>query len=148
MKVILKADVKGVGVAGAILDVADGHARNFLLPRGLAEEATAGNLAQHEGRRAARQKRDDKELSEARALAAQLESKPVTVHAKGGEHGKLFGSVTNAQVAQAVQTEFGIAIDRHKLDLGEPIKTVGDHRCQAKIAPGVAATIVVRVVTD
>jgi large subunit ribosomal protein L9 len=147
VKVILKADVKGVGTAGSILDVADGHARNFLLPRGLAEEATAGNLAQHEGRRAAKQKRDDKLLSDAKALAATLEGRPVTVRAKAGEQGKLFGAVTNAQIADAITAEFGVAIDRHKLELTEPIKSAGNHLCVAKLAHGVTAKIAVRVVT-
>lgn len=147
MKVILKADVKGVGKAGSILDVADGHARNFLLPRGLAEEATTGNLAQLEGRRAAKQKRDDKLLTDAKALAAMLESRPVTIRAKAGEQGKLFGAVTNSQVADAVRAEFGVELDRHKLELGEPIKSAGNHRCVAKLAHGVSASIAVHVVT-
>jgi len=148
VKVILKADIKGVGKAGSILDVADGHARNYLLPKGLAEEATAGNLAQLEGRVAAKQKRDDKNLAEAKTLAAALTAKPVTVRAKGGEQGKLFGAVTTSQIADAVKAEFGIALDRHKLELAEPIKTAGDHRCVAKLAHGVSATIAVRVVTS
>lgn len=147
MKVILKADVKGVGAAGSILDVADGHARNYLLPKGLAEEATAGNLAQLAGRRAAKQRRDDKSVAEAKAIAAAVAAKPVVVRAKGGEQGKLFGAVTTAQIADAVRTEFGIELDRHKLELAEPIKTAGDHTCIAKLAHGVAATISVRVVT-
>ena len=148
MKVILKADVKGVGKAGSILDVADGHARNYLLPKGLAEEATAGNLTQLEARRAAKQKRDDKSLAEARALAATISARPVIVRAKGGEHGKLFGAVTTTQIAEAVLAEFGFALDRHKLELAEPIKSAGDHTCIAKLAHGVSATIAVRVVTS
>ncbi len=147
MKVILKADIKGVGKAGAILDVADGHARNFLLPKGLAEEATSGNVAQLESRRAAKQRRDDKVLAEAKALAARLESKPVTVRAKGGEQGKLFGAVTSAQIAEAVHGEFGVTVDRHKLELLEPIKSAGEHRCALRVAPGVTATLTVRVLT-
>jgi len=147
VKVILKADVKGVGTAGSILDVSDGHARNFLLPRGLAEEATAGNLQQLEARRAAKQKRDDKLLSDAKAVAATLESRPVTVRAKGGEQGKLFGAVTSSQIADAIHSEFGVDLDRHKLELDEPIKSAGDHRCLAKLAHGVTAKIAVRVVT-
>ena len=147
MKVILKADIKGVGKAGSILDVADGHARNFLLPRGLAEEATTGNLAQLEGRRVAQRKRDDKLLSDAKSLASMLESRPVTVRAKAGEQGKLFGAVTNAQISEAVHAEFGIDLDRHKLDLAEPIKSAGTHHCVAKLAHGVTAKIAVRVVT-
>jgi large subunit ribosomal protein L9 len=145
MKVILKADVKGVGKAGSVLEVADGHARNFLLPRGLAEEATAGALAQLEGRKAAKQKRNDKALAEAKALAELIASRPVTVRAKAGEQGKLFGAVTNAQIAEALRAEFGVDIDRHKIDLSEPIKLAGDHRCAVKVSPGVAASITVRV---
>ena len=147
MKVILKADVKGVGTSGSILDVADGHARNFLLPRGLAEEATAGNLAQLETRRAAKKKHDDKLLADARALGAMLEGRPVTIRAKAGEQGKLFGAVTNAQIADAIRSEFGIELDRHKLELDEPIKSAGKHRCVAKLAHGVTAKIDVHVVT-
>jgi len=147
VKVILKADVKGVGTAGSILDVADGHARNFLLPKGLAEEATAGNLAQLEGRRAARQRRDDKDTADARALAERLASRPVVVRAKGGEQGKLFGAVTTSHIADAVRAEFGVTLDRHKLELSEPIKTAGEHRCVARLSRGVTATIAVNVVT-
>jgi large subunit ribosomal protein L9 len=147
VKVILIADVKGVGKAGSVLEVADGHARNFLLPRGLAEAATAGNLAQLEGRRAAKQRRDDKSVAEAKALAAKLESQPVTIHAKAGEQGKLFGAVTTTQIAEAVHAEFGVDLDRHKLELDEPIKNAGDHRCAVKLAQGIGASIVVRVVT-
>jgi len=147
VKVILKADVKGVGKAGSILDVADGHARNYLLPKGLAEEATSGNLQQLEGRRAAKEKRDDKSRSEAKALASTISAKPVVVRAKGGEHGKLFGAVTTTQIAEAVHAEFGVALDRHKLELAEPIKSAGDHTCIAKLAHGLSAKIAVRVVT-
>lgn len=148
MRVILRADVKGVGKAGAVLDVADGHARNYLLPRGLADEATAGNIAQLEGRRAAAQRRDDKSLAEAKALAATLESRPVIVHAKAGEHGKLFGAVTTMQIAQALQEQLGVEVDRHKLELAEPIKTAGDRRCTARLAHGVMATVLVRVTAN
>jgi large subunit ribosomal protein L9 len=148
VRVILRADVKGVGKAGAVLDVADGHARNYLLPRGLADEATAGNLAQLEGRRAAAQRRDEKALAEAKALAATLGSKPVVVRAKSGEHGKLFGAVTTTQIAQALHEQLGVEVDRHKLELAEPIKTAGDHRCAARLAHGVAATVIVRVTAN
>ena len=144
---ILKADVKGVGKAGSILDVADGHARNYLLPRGLAEEATAGALAQLEGRRAAKQKRDDKMLAEANTVAALLQSRPVPVRAKGGEQGKLFGAVTNVQIADAVRAEFGVDVDRHKIELEEPIKSAGDHACIVRLAHGVVAKVTIRVVT-
>ena len=147
MKVILKADVKGVGKAGTVISVADGHARNYLLPRGLAEEATAGNVAQLEGRRAAKQRRDDRAVADARELSTRLESEPVIIKAKSGEQGKLFGAVTSAQIADAVRTKFGVDLDRHKLELDEPIKTAGDHRVAARLAHGVTAALIVRVVT-
>lgn len=147
MKVILKADIKGVGKAGSVIDVADGHARNYLLPKGLAEEATAGNVAQLEGRRAAAQRRGDKALAEAQALGRLLESAPVVIKAKAGEQGKLFGAVTSSQIAQAVRSAFGVELDRHKLELSEPIKSAGEHRLTARLAHGVIAAITVRVVT-
>jgi len=146
VKVILKQDVDGVGKAGAVLEVADGYGRNFLLPRRLAEEATAGNLMQLAGRRAATSKRDDKRLSEAKELAARLESRPVTVKAKAGENGRLFGAITNLQVAEGLKHIAGVDIDRHKIDLPEPIKSAGDHTCTVKIGLGVSAKVTVRVV--
>ena len=146
MKVILKQDIKGVGQAGSVADVAEGYGRNYLLPRGLALEATAGSLAQLAGQREARERRDEKALAEAREVAATLASKPIEIKAKGGERGKLFGAVTNAQVADALHAAFGIEVDRHKIELPEPIKAVGDYACTVKLAHGVTARIAVRVV--
>jgi large subunit ribosomal protein L9 len=145
MKIILKADVKGVGKAGAVAEVADGYGRNFLLPRGLAVEATSGNLTQATARAASQAKRDEKTLAEARELAAKLESRPVVIKAKGGESGKLFGAVTNAQIAEAIDVAFGISLDRHIIDLDEPIKTPGEHACEVKVASGVVARVKVLV---
>jgi len=145
MKVILRADLKGVGKAGTITDVSDGYARNYLLPRGLAQEATEGNLTQAAARKAAEKRRDDKLLAEARELAAKLESAPAVVGAKAGERGKIFGAVTNTHIAQALREAFGVDIDRHKIDISEPIKTIGDHACSVRLARGVTAKITVRV---
>jgi large subunit ribosomal protein L9 len=146
VKVILKQDIKGVGKAGSVADVAEGYGRNYLLPRGLAAEATVGSLAQLAGQRVAKERRDEKALAEARALAATLASKPLEIKAKGGERGKLFGAVTNAQVADALHAAFGIDIDRHKIDLPEPIKAAGEYACTVKLAHGVNARVTVRVV--
>ena len=148
MKVILTQDVKGLGKAGEIHNVADGHGRNFLLPRGFAVEATKGNLAQAESQRKKQDKRVALVLAEAQELVAKLESRPVIVPAKAGESGKLFGAITNAQVAEAVQAGLGIEIDRHKIELEEPIKAAGDHVVVAKLVPGVSAKITVRVVAE
>lgn len=148
MKVILKKDVKGLGAAGETHTVADGYGRNFLLPRGIAVEATRGNIAQAETQRAAHKKRAAVAVAEAKELASKLESKPIVVAAKAGESGKLFGAVTNAQVADAVQASLGIDLDRHKIELDEPIKTSGDHEVVVKLAHGVNAKITVRVVAE
>lgn len=148
MKVILSQDIKGVGKAGAIAEVADGYARNFLLPRGLAQEATAGNLSQLAGKKAAAAKRDGKLLDEAKELGQRLESVPLTVKAKAGESGKLFGAITNAQVADALKNAHGIDIDRHKIELPEPIKSAGDHECMVRLPLGVSARVMVRVATE
>lgn len=148
MKVILKQDLRGVGAAGEIHDVADGYGRNFLLPRGIAVEATSGNIAQAERQRAAQAKRAAVALAEAKELAAKLEGKPVVVAAKAGESGKLFGAVTNAQVAEAVASSLGIELDRHKIELDEPIKAAGDHEVTARLSQGVNAKLIVRVVAE
>lgn len=148
MKVILRGEIKGVGTAGEIVDVSDGYARNYLLPRGLAQEATAGNLAQEAARKAAAAKRDEKQLAESRELAARLASRPAVVRAKAGERGRIFGSITNAQIADALNTEFGVEIDRHKIELPEPIKATGDHVCNVRLVQGVNAKITVRVVPE
>ncbi|MBC5805540.1 MAG: 50S ribosomal protein L9 [Candidatus Eremiobacter antarcticus] len=148
MKVILSQDLKGVGKAGAIAEVADGYARNFLLPRGLAQEATAGNLSQLAGKKAAAAKRDEKLLDEAKELGQRLTSVPLTVKAKAGEKGKLFGAITNAQVADALKSAHGIDIDRHKIELPEPIKSAGDHECFVRLPLGVSARVMVRVATE
>jgi large subunit ribosomal protein L9 len=146
VKVILKQDIKGVGKAGSVADVAEGYGRNYLLPRGLALEATAGSLAQLAGQREAKERRDEKVLAEAREVAALFASKPLEIKAKGGDRGKLFGAVTNAQVADALHAAFGVEIDRHKIELPEPIKSAGDYACTVKLAHGVTARVSVRVV--
>jgi large subunit ribosomal protein L9 len=146
VKVILKQDIKGVGKAGSVADVAEGYGRNYLLPRGLALEATTGSLAQLAGQREAKERRDEKLLAEAREVAALFASKPLEIKAKGGDRGKLFGAVTNAQVADALRAAFGVEIDRHKIELPEPIKAAGDYACTVKLAHGVTARVSVRVV--
>lgn len=146
MKVILKQDIKGVGKAGTVADVAEGYGRNYLLPRGLALEATAGTLAQLAGQREAKERRDEKVLAEARSVAAMFASKAVEIKAKGGDRGKLFGAVTNAQIADALHTAFGVDVDRHKIELPEAIKAAGDYACTVKLAHGVTAHVTVRVV--
>src|ERR1700722_5824024 len=114
MKIILLNDVKPLGTIGDVVEVADGYARNYLLPRGLAAEASKGSLALLEQQRRAKARRDAEAVANAEALGKQLEETPVTVQAKAGGNGKLFGAITNANVAEAIHTTLGIDIDRHK----------------------------------
>lgn len=147
MKLVLLSDVKALGKRGDVVDVADGYARNFLLPRKLAGEADKGALAQVEAQHKARQRRDAAELAEARALAERVESARITVKAKAGENGKLFGAVTNADVAGAVAAALGIAIDKHKIELGSPIKALGSYPVEIKLYKNVVAKAAVEVVS-
>ena len=147
MKVILLADVKGTGKKGEIKNVSDGYARNFLIGKGLAVEATPANLNKLEGQRASEQHRVEVATQEAQAQAAKLSGKTVTVRAKGGQGGRLFGSVTIGAVAAAVEEQFGIALDKRKITVGE-MKNVGDYGAEAKLYGGVTAKFTVSVVLE
>jgi large subunit ribosomal protein L9 len=145
VKVILRADVERVGKKGDILDVADGYARNFLVPRGLALKATSGAIDQAAAMRRARDVRDAAERSAAEDVARQLVPKVITLSARAGAEGKLFGSVTAADIAEAVQAQTGIAIDRRRIQLDEPIRDVGTHRVTAKLHSDVEFPVTVEV---
>ncbi|MGH2456020.1 MAG: 50S ribosomal protein L9 [Candidatus Limnocylindria bacterium] len=145
MKVILKHDVKGLGRAGDVKDVKDGYARNFLLPHGAAVVADAGALKNWERHRAEREERDRTERSSAEAMAERLRELKLQVAVKAGEKNRLFGSVTNREIADMIARE-GIEIDRHAIHLREPIKTVGDHRVEIRLMAGVEASLTVTVV--
>jgi large subunit ribosomal protein L9 len=146
VKLVLLQDVKALGKRGEVVDVADGYARNFLLPRKLAGEADKGALAQLEAQHRAQERRDAAELAEARALAARLESAKLVVRAKAGENGKLFGAVTNADVATAVAAAVAVAIDKHKIELTGAIKALGSYPVEIKLHKNVVAKAAVEVV--
>lgn len=146
MKVILLSDVKALGKKGQIVEVAEGYGRNFLLPRKLASEASAGAVAVLAEQDRARKKRDDQALAETKALAQLLESKPVSVRAKCGGNGKLFGTITNAQVAEAIGEEFSVDVDRHKIELKAQIKALGSYPVEIKLGKSVVAKTTVTVV--
>ena len=148
MKVILLEDVKGTGKKGEVKNVSDGFARNFLLGKGLAVEATAANLNQLAGKQASEQHKHDVALEEAQAQAAKLKDQTVTVKAKGGQGGRLFGAVTAAHVADAVTAQFGFAIDKRKITVSSEMKNVGDYNAEAKFFGGVSAKFKVSVVLD
>ena len=146
MKLVLFSDVKALGRKGDVVDVDDGYARNFLLPRKLAGEADKGALAQIEAQHKAQARRDANELAEAKALAARIEAAKFAVHAKAGGNGKLFGAVTNADVASAIAGVLSIEIDRHKIELTDQIKALGSYPVQIKLHKSVVAKTVVDVV--
>jgi large subunit ribosomal protein L9 len=147
MKIILKADVERVGKVGEVVAVAPGFARNFLLPRGLAYEATAANLATIEIEKKRYAKAVARQRQEAEALAGKLGALSLTIRHAAGENDKLFGSVTNMDVAAALAKE-GFAIDKRQIDLEEPIKLLGIYTVPVKLHHDVTAPLKVWVVKD
>ena len=148
MKVILRADVPDVGHKGDLLDVAEGYGRNFLVPRGLAMRATKGVVAQAEAMRRNRQARDARDREAAEELAGQLAATTVRVAARAGEGGKLFGSVTSTDLADALRAQTGIEVDRRMIELNEPIKELGPQEVPIRLHPDVPATLRVDVAAD
>jgi len=145
MEVILKQDVKGLGHEGDTVKVADGYARNYLIPRGLAVVASDSNLKALKVERQAVQKKAHRELSTARKLASELAATGITIRRKAGEGGRLFGSVTSKDVADAIKEVLGVEVDRRKIDLSEPIKSVGSYSVPVKLHPDVAVKIMIEV---
>lgn len=145
MEVLLLKDVEGLGVAGEVQNVADGYGRNFLLPRGLAIKATPGAIKQAEQRQQVEARREQQELSEAQALAQAMDGLSVTFEARAGETDRLYGSITKANIAEALEALLGQEVDRRKLELEEPIKDLGTHAVTMRLAPGAEAKITVVV---
>ncbi|NLO88749.1 MAG: 50S ribosomal protein L9 [Clostridia bacterium] len=144
MKIILKAEVENLGKEGDVLEVADGYGRNYLLPKGLAVLATPQNLKQLEKTIKAREEQKKQELELAKELAAKINETTVVIHAKVGEKGKLYGSITNNDLA-AKLGEKGIEVDKRKIDLKDPIKEVGFYTIGVKVHPEVFAELRVQV---
>ena len=145
MKVILLQDVKGQGKKGQLLDVSDGYARNFLLPRKLAQEATADNINTMKMNDKAAQEKRQKEREQALDLSKVLKEMPLVVTAKGGGAGRLFGSVTNAEIADALEKQHKIQLDKRKIVLKEPIKNVGTYTVTCKLGYEVNADLTVEI---
>lgn len=141
MKVILLEDVKGTGKKGQICEVSDGHARNFLLPRKLVAEATKANLNELEAKQKQADHKLQRELTAAQETAARLQDKTVRLLVRVGENGKMFGSVSNKEIAEALQSQTGISVDKKKIVLGEPVKAVGQYTATAKLHTQVNAKI-------
>lgn len=146
MKLILTQDVSGLGAPGDIVEVADGFGRNFLVPRGFAMKATKGAEKQIAGIKRAREIREAHSLADAKAIAADLAALTVTLPARAGEGGRLFGSITAADVVKAVKTAGGPTLDKRKVLLPASIKAVGSHQIGVRISPEVDAKITLEVV--
>ncbi|MDP4092292.1 MAG: 50S ribosomal protein L9 [Bacillota bacterium] len=148
MKVILKQDVKGLGKKESMVDVSDGYARNFLLPKGLVVEATSSNLNVMNTKKEAEKSKKEKELAKARELAAKIKSITLEIKAKSGENGKLFGSITNKDIADKLKSDYGFDIDKKKINLAETIKTLGTYNVEVKLYPEVSAGMTVKLVQE
>lgn len=146
MKVILTQDVKKVGKKGDILEVKDGYARNALFPKGLAVEADAVNMNKRKLEQNAENKRKQQELDDAKALAEKINDKEIKIAVKTGEGGKVFGSVTSKEIAEVIAKDFGVKIDKKKVQLKDAIKGLGGQKVTIKLHPQVSATVAVLVV--
>ena len=141
MKVLLRKDITGVGRRGDIVSVSSGHARNFLLPRGLAIVATDGAVVQATSMRRARDLREAADRESAQTIVAELAKRTIQIQAKAGSEGRLFGSVTATDIAQAVDAQAGIPLDRKSIEISSPIRTVGDHSVTFELFAGITGTI-------
>ncbi|SHJ93514.1 50S ribosomal protein L9 [Paramaledivibacter caminithermalis] len=148
MKVILLKDIKGTGKKGDVINVSDGHARNYLIPRGLAKEATEGNIKSLKAQRASEKKRKEKELKEAKELAERISNIKLKFKSKAGEGGKLFGSITSKDIAAKLKSEYKINIDKRKIVLDGSIKELGAVYVEVKVYPEVSAKMKVEVTAE
>lgn len=145
MKVILLGELRGKGGEGDVIDVAQGYAENYLFPNKIAQPATPGNIKQLEERRHNIAKREEKRIADAEAIRAQLDGKPVTVEARIGEEGQLFGSVTTTQIADAIEAQLGVEVDRKRVGRGTVIKTAGRHSVEVNLYRDINAHVIVLV---
>lgn len=147
MKVILSDDVEKLGRKGDVVTVADGFARNFLVPKGLAMIASRGSLKQAEMMQKARAEKDQRDKQIAAAKVATLAATPVYISARAGEEGRLFGSVTKSDVARAIEDQLEEVVDRHNIRLDDPIRTLGTHQVEVHLHPEVNALVTVEVIS-
>ena len=148
MKVILLQDIKGMGKKGDLATVSDGYARNYLLPRKLVMEANAQAMAEYNSREASRKHREEVERDAASQTASKLNGQTVKVTAKAGTSGRLFGSVTAKEVAEAIVSQFGVQVDKKKVSLAMDIKAFGSYEAEVRLYPGIAAKMYVMVTEE
>ena len=145
MKVILRANVEGVGNTGDLVDVANGYAQNFLMPKGLAMRATEGAATQAEAMQRSQELRGAKEREGAEEIGQQLQAQTIAIQARVGQDEQLYGSVTTSEIAEAVQAQTGIVLDRRDMSLEEPIRTVGTHQVDMRLHSDVRIQITIEV---
>jgi len=148
MKVILTEEVPEVGAAGQVVEVAPGYARNYLLPRKLAIEATKGNVKSLEHHRRMIEARQKKLAQGATALGDRIRATPLVIAARAGETGRLYGSVTTSDIADEIKRAFGLEVDKRKVEIPEPIKVLGDHEVKVRLHRDVQATLTVSVIAE
>jgi len=145
MKVILLQDVQGSGKKGELVNVSDGYARNFLLKRGLAKEASVQNMAERQAQEDSKSRRKQQEIDEANKIADSAREKTIKISAKAGDSGKLFGSVTTKEIADEVKKQLGIDIDKRKIAMDGDIKQFGTYTVELKLYSGISAKVFVMV---
>ncbi|HHT70125.1 MAG TPA: 50S ribosomal protein L9 [Firmicutes bacterium] len=148
MKVILEQDVPRLGKQGDLVEVNPGYARNYLFPRRLAKEATAGSLKEVQRQRKVQASKEARAEEEARALAERLSGQTVVITARAGEGGRLFGSVTNQDIADAIKKQLRVSIDKRRIELKEPLKALGEHSVTVRLFTDVTGELTVRVVPE
>ncbi len=146
MKVILQKELEKLGAPGDLVEVADGYARNFLIPRGMAAPASKGGVKHAERLKRAHDERVRRRLEDARATAQKMSSSPLRIPARAGDEGRLFGSITAADVAREIEALTGVKVDRREVHLPESIRSLGAHEVQVRVDPEVTATVTVEVV--
>lgn len=145
MKVVLRSDVAGIGRKGDVREVANGYARNFLLPRGLAFKATPGVEAQAEGMRRSRALKQAAELADAKVLAELLGAAPLRIAVRAGKEGKLFGSVGSSDIVAAIAKQLGVTVERRQVELPEPIKAVGTYQVPVELHSELTVPVTVEI---
>lgn len=145
MKVILNKDIKSLGKKGDIVNVSDGYARNYLLPKGLVVEANEFTIKKTKEQKKGKEIRKNREREEAHALADKISKTTITIKEKAAEDGRLYGSVTTKDIAQALQSQAKIKVDKRKINLAEPIRHVGNINVEIKVYPEIVATFIVKV---
>ena len=147
MKVILKEDIKGVGKKNEIINSSDGYARNFLLPKNKAVEANAENMSKLQAQKNATQYKKDVEKEEAKKVADKMSKIMIKIKVKAGENGKIFGGVSAKEIAENLETQHSIKVDKKKIELKEPIKTLGMHNVDIKLYDGVIGKVKIDVIS-